>query len=105
MLHRKCLLVALLLAVPAVAAPLDNLWDTFGGAAIDTSRWTVTLQRYGTASESGGTLNLVPDANTGSSLIIVSSASTYSLAGSPAAVKASSGSHPAGRGDGVLQPL
>jgi hypothetical protein len=33
---------------------------------------------------------LVPDANTGSSLILVSSASTYSLAGSQAAVKASS---------------
>jgi hypothetical protein len=48
------------------------------------------LQSYGTASESGGTLNLVPDANTGSSLILVSSASTYSLAGSQAAVKASS---------------
>jgi len=99
MLHPKSFLAALLLVVPAVAAPLDRLQDTFGGASIDASRWTVKLQSYGTASESGGTLNLVPDANTGSSLIIVSSASTYSLAGSQAAVKASSVPSTAGNVD------
>jgi hypothetical protein len=90
MLRRSAFLSLLLLAVPAIAAPFDKLQDTFGGASIDTSRWTVKLQSYGSASESGGTLNLVPNANTGSSLIIVSSASTWSLAGSQVAVEASS---------------
>src|SRR5207253_4588177 len=40
-----------------------------------------------TASEGGGTLNLAPNANTGAASLLVSSVSTYSLAGSQAAVK------------------
>jgi len=38
MVHRKSFLAALLLAEPAVAAPLDKLQDTFGGALIDPLR-------------------------------------------------------------------
>src|SRR5438445_3499025 len=83
----KLSLFALLLALPAVAAPVDKLQDGFADTSIDMTRWKVS-QGQGTASEAGGTLNLAPSANTGAAWILVSSASTYSLRGSQAAVKA-----------------
>src|SRR5438093_13608228 len=79
---------ALLLALPALAAPVDKLQDGFGATSIDATRWKVS-QAQGVASEAGGTLNLTPNANTGAVSILVSSASTYSLAGSRAAVEVS----------------
>ena len=82
-----CLFV-LLLALPAAAIPVDKLQDRFGGTAINSTLWTVT-QIQGTASASGTTLDLVPNANTGTASILVSSTATYSLAGSEASVNVS----------------
>ncbi len=80
------LLVALV-AVPAFATPLDKLQDAFGGSAVDASLWT-QIQVHGTVSESGGTLNLTPNANTGAAGLQLESASTYAFTGSQAAVHA-----------------
>ena len=53
-------------------------------------RCTSGRQRIqGTASASGTTLDLVPNANTGTASILVSSTATYSLAGSEASVNVS----------------
>lgn len=84
----KLFILALLAALPALATPLDKLQDSFGGTTINSALWTAS-QTAGTASESGATLNLAPNANTGLASILVSSASTYSMTGSQAAVRVS----------------
>ncbi len=80
-------LFALFIAIPAVAAPLDKMQDAFNDTSIDGARWSVR-QGQGAATESGGTLNLVPNPSSGSVSILVSSASTWALKGSQAAVRA-----------------
>ncbi len=82
------LLVATL-AIPgrAQAAAVGSLKDSFAGTSINSTLWTA-VQNQGAASESGGTLNLVPNANTGASSVFVKSNSTYSLTGSMAAIRA-----------------
>ena len=85
----KLAFLVLLSALPAIAAPADRLQDSFTGTSINSALWTVS-QTAGTASESGGTLRLAPNANTGTTAILVSSASTYAMTGSQAAVKVSS---------------
>jgi RHS repeat-associated protein len=74
-------------ALPAVAqlSPVSTLQDTFGGTSIGPL-WTITSQVQGSITESGGTLNLAPNANTDSILSMVS-ASQYTLANSGAFVQ------------------
>src|SRR5438067_1488070 len=93
--RRIALLVAhSLLLLGLTSAPLHAqpgstaaLKDSFGGTAIDSALWTTT-KNLATATESGGTLNLTPNANTGAAYAFVSSAATYALTGSQVAVKA-----------------
>src|SRR5438093_13744601 len=87
MLQARLSLFALLVTLPALAAPADKLQDSFGGTSIDRTLWNVS-QNLGTATESGGTLNLVPNGYRGGTSIAVSSIATWSLKGSQAAVKA-----------------
>lgn len=57
-----------------------QLSDPFSGTSIDP-RWSVSAVS-GTATESGGTLNLSPNAGTGSAQIVVTSTGAFSLASS-----------------------
>lgn len=83
----KFTFVGLLLGISAAAhaTAVDRLQDSFGGTTIG-SAWTVT-RTAGNVTESGGTLNLTPNANTGTTSLLVKSAATYSLTGSHAAVQ------------------
>ena len=66
---------------------MSSLVDTLGGAALG-SNWTILQQTQGAISEGGGSLNLSPNANTGSSQLNVVSARPYNLTGSAALVNA-----------------
>jgi hypothetical protein len=72
---------------PAGPPPVATLVDSFGGTSIDPARWTVTAAIDGTASESGGTLNLAPRSRSGNVQIVVDSAARYALTGSVATVQ------------------
>ena len=74
-------------APPGVTPPVATLVDSFGGTAIDATKWTVTAAVNGTASESAGTLNLAPRARTDNVLIRVDSNAKYALTGSVATVQ------------------
>src|SRR2546430_16252082 len=87
-LVKKISLLAFVISAPLFAAPVDKLQDSFGGTSVNTTLWTVTTS-HGTVTESGGTLNLTPNANTGLASLLAKSTSTYSFTGSQAAVKAS----------------
>jgi hypothetical protein len=67
--------------------PVASLTDTFGGTSVDTTKWTVT-QNLATVTEASGSLNITPNANTGSAWGYVASVGTYTLVGSSAAVQA-----------------
>jgi hypothetical protein len=69
----------------AQLSPVSTLQDTFGGTSIGPL-WTITSQSLGSITESGGTLNLAPNANTDSILSMVS-ANQYTLANSGAFVQ------------------
>jgi hypothetical protein len=71
---------------PNVTPKVSSLVDSFGGTAIDTSRWTVTAIN-GSATESGGTLNLRPAAYNGSVGLTVGSAAQYDFTASSATVQ------------------
>jgi hypothetical protein len=67
--------------------PVSALTDAFSGTALDTTKWMIVDNLDGTISESGGSLNLAPNANDGTTQLSVQSTATYSLIGSSAAVK------------------
>ena len=74
--------------VPGGSSPsIANVADVFTGTSVNTKLWA-TSQMNGAITESGGTLNLTPNANTGSAALSVYSLKNYSLAGSSVFTKA-----------------
>ena len=71
---------------PGVTPPVSTLVDSFGGTQIEPAKWTVTAIN-GTATESGGTLNLAPNSRNGNVHISVDSNAKYALTGSSATVQ------------------
>ena len=73
--------------ITSVTSPsIATLSDAFNGTAIDSSLWNVSAVG-GVIAEGGGTLNLTPNANTGTAQLAVSSKGSYSLSSAAAYVK------------------
>jgi hypothetical protein len=72
---------------PGALPPVATLIDSFGGTAIDATKWTVAVAVNATATEGGGTLNLAPRGRTDNARVSVESNARYSLAGSVASVQ------------------
>ena len=76
------------LTIPAVTPPpASSVQELFANGGINEDRWLVSTHE-GTASASGGSLRLTPDANTGNAIVAVASANLYSLIGSAVHTKA-----------------
>jgi RHS repeat-associated protein len=72
---------------PAGVPLLSTLSDTFGGTSLGAN-WTIEVQQQGTITQSGGSLNLAPNANASAAGLGVSSARPYTLTGSAGLVQA-----------------
>jgi hypothetical protein len=68
---------------PSGIRPISSLVDPLAGTSLASS-WTVKVQTQGTVTESGGSLNLAPNAYADSSQLMVTSARPYSLGGAAA---------------------
>lgn len=72
---------------PNASPPVASLSDSFGGANLDTTKWTIPVQQGGTVTQGGGSLNLSPSPNVGTTQLLLSSVGTYSLSSSAGYVK------------------